>query len=92
MKAMKREARGLFVRPVLTRSCPRCKQKSLYTEPPFSMAVKTATSFLIGKTRTPRYICLNPSCSSYYSRTGNTFVENGGSLREKKNIFFIPKK
>lgn len=94
MKKMKSDAVGLWSKSLNMIKCPTCKQRSMFTEPAFSMAWKSAASYFIGKTRTPRLICLNPRCKSYYMRTGDTFVPSvtGSGLDKKKNPFFIPRK
>lgn len=67
-----------------TRSCPFCKKMSIFTEPPGSalsrgalqMIVSPFTLGVVPSMRKTRYICLNPSCKAYFTKTKTRFIDS----------------
>lgn len=67
-----------------TRSCPFCKKMSIFTEPPGSMLSRGALQMIVSpltfgvvpSVRKTRYICLNPSCKAYFTKTRTRFVDS----------------
>ncbi len=97
---MKAEAHDKFSVHVPKYICPRCKKKTLFTEPAFPWGAKALACYVISLTGVviqykPHFACYNPECKSYYLRTGDLFAVNDiGELKKMptKNPFYISRK
>ena len=91
-RQMMKEAKDLKALPCpYPRSCPFCKQRSIFYEPAVPWAVRKGISYILRTVsygavpiRKTRYICLNPKCKAYYTKYGTRFIDNpidfGGAL------------
>ena len=91
-RQMMKEAKDLKALPCpYPRSCPFCKQRSIFYEPAVPWAVRKGISYILHAVsysavpiRKTRYICLNPKCKAYYTKYGTRFIDNpidfGGAL------------
>lgn len=72
------------------RTCPFCKQRSIYLEPVGPMLKRTTIQFILSvitrgavNTRKLRYVCLNKNCKAFYMKVHTRFIDSptiGGAL------------
>ncbi len=63
---MNKLAKQLHCGPRTQKTCPFCKQKSIYAEPVGSTIIRSAIWYCVGMDRGIRYVCLNPKCKAYF--------------------------